>query len=263
MTYWDKPEYEHFRYNVKYIMKNEKDPLRQGHFVMSKKPPIGAKYFFDLALKTAKAGLAPQTLEYSWPDVVKKNGERRKFRLTGSIADYYLGAWCNAWLAIHGPKRHIPPSEVVEKYLDKICNYTPELVLEPYRAAAHPKDKVLDISGIYMQRGAIEARKRGFSVIEETTKWGDKIYSLDDNLLVWEETEHTYYYAANDGRWWSWRKAENGEGWTWRDVKAEIAHKKFLEAYKAAALRARQEGRPSRIIIGQRPRVTRGPAPKL
>lgn len=249
VTFWEKPEYEHFRYNVKYIQKDETDAFRQGHFSMSKKPPIGSKYFFKLAMKMAKEGVAPQTLEYSWPDVRKKNDERRRFFMHGTTADNFCEAFINSWCAIHG-KRHIPQSEPIEKYLDKVCPGDTDLRFEPYRRADSPFATIFDHeSELWVQRGIIEARK-----------WGEHLTLADLRAnTVWEEKENTWYLTLQSGRWISWRKAENGDHCTWRDVKAEIAHQKFLKLYAAAAERARQEGRPGLIKLGESPKPRRKP----
>lgn len=251
-TYWDKPEYEHFRYNVKYIQKDEKDPLRQGHFVMSKKPPIGARYFFSLARNMARHGVAPQNAGYSWPDVVKKNGERRKFFMHGNSADRFAEAFVNCWFAIHGT-RHMPQSDFIEKWLDSKVDldlYRP--AFEEFRRMPNPlHDTVLSDDGdIRLPIGFVEAKKRGIKIDYAKHPLGGIEFSEYRSMV---QTETSGWFIMHNGRKLVWRQNDTG-GWSWHDLKAEIAHKKFLALYAQAAERARQEGRPSLVKLGEKPR---------
>lgn len=132
-SFWTKPEYEHFRYNTKYILKGmgQGEAERQGHLSMSKKPPLGAKYFRDLARRHAEQGLAPQAgteapqgdgwqiggFQYTFPEAVRRNGERVIFTLRDRSLDLFLGAYVEAWAEVHGDKP-MPRSKLVEEYLE-------------------------------------------------------------------------------------------------------------------------------------------------
>jgi hypothetical protein len=109
------------RYNCKYILKDVDDAERQGHLAMSKKPPLGAAYFEQLAERYVQQGLAPQTLEYTFPEVrrTKENGTEEivPFMLKERSAELFLEHYVRTWRAVH-PGRHIPASEVVEEFLD-------------------------------------------------------------------------------------------------------------------------------------------------
>lgn len=119
-SFWDsKPDMSAVRYICKYVLKDSNDELKQAHLSMSKKPPIGARYFEQVADDLVKAGLAPQQLEYSFPDVqfTKKDGtrERVRFFLSGRSAELYLDHYIKRWAEVH-TNRPMPRSELLELY---------------------------------------------------------------------------------------------------------------------------------------------------
>lgn len=120
-SHWTRPTPRAIRYNCKYIQKDMGDALRQGHLAMSKKPPLGAAYFASLAESYAAKQLAPQTLEYSWPEVQRRKRDGSKetveFMLTDRSAELYLQAYVDAWRELW-PGKAIPPSKLVEEFLD-------------------------------------------------------------------------------------------------------------------------------------------------
>lgn len=119
-SFWDTLNEKTASYVTKYVAKSMGDGEQQGHIAMSKQPPLGAKYFAQLADITASQGLAPQTLEYTFPGVSwTANGVRepRRFRLHGKSAELYLQAYVDSWRR-HWGDRHMPNSEVVEEFLD-------------------------------------------------------------------------------------------------------------------------------------------------
>lgn len=120
-SFWTRPTAHAVRYNCKYIQKDMGDQARQGHLAMSKKPPLGALYFQRLAEQYVAQGLAPQTLEYSFPEVTrrKKDGSAEvvPFRLKDRSAELFLDAFCREWERVN-PGRQVPSSKLVEEYLD-------------------------------------------------------------------------------------------------------------------------------------------------
>lgn len=121
-SFWTKPTAHAIRYNCKYIQKDMGDDARQGHLAMSKKPPLGTAYFQQRAEQYVRQGLAPQTLEYSFPEVrrKRKNGveEIVPFMLKDRPAELFLGHYVAKWRETY-PGRHLPNSELVEEFLDK------------------------------------------------------------------------------------------------------------------------------------------------
>jgi len=121
-SFWDgSMGYGAARYVCKYILKETHDDVGQTFGpMMSKKPPIGIKYFQQLAEQYVEQGLAPQDLEYSFPDVRfrKKDGQEEivKFWLRGRSAELYLDHFIKKWKEAY-PEREMPKSELVELYI--------------------------------------------------------------------------------------------------------------------------------------------------
>lgn len=120
-SFWDKPSPEAIRYNCKYIQKDIGQDERQGHLAMSKKPPLGAAYFEQMAEQYVRQGLAPQTLEYRFPEVKRRNKAGREevvtFMLKDRPAELFLDHFIMKWRETY-PGKHLPNSELVEEYLD-------------------------------------------------------------------------------------------------------------------------------------------------
>lgn len=139
LSFWTAPSYEDFRYNCKYIQKDIGEAERQGHLSMSKKPPLGAKYFRDLAARYAREGLVPQgegrdefggigRFTYTFPEAVRRNGQRVVFHLRGGSASeaLFLQAYVDAWRELYGDKP-FPSSKLLEEFLDPYSHKpTPE-----------------------------------------------------------------------------------------------------------------------------------------
>lgn len=105
-SFWTKPTPNAVRYNCKYIQKDMGEAERQGHLAMSKKPPLGARYFQLQAEQYVSQGLAPQTLEYRFPEVrrTKKTGKDEivPFLLTGRSAELFLIEYIKMRRKAHG-----------------------------------------------------------------------------------------------------------------------------------------------------------------
>lgn len=118
-TFWTKPSFHAVRYNCKYIMKGMGDDQKQGHLAMSKKPPLGSRFFEQLAARYVQQGLAPQDLFYSFPEVKrrKRNGtmEIIPFMLKGRPAELFLASYVEQWRARYGDKPR-PRSQLVDLF---------------------------------------------------------------------------------------------------------------------------------------------------
>ncbi len=115
-SFWTRPTANAVRYNCKYIQKDMGDNLRQGHLAMSKKPPLGSLYFERYAEKLVAQGLAPQSLEYRFPEVRrhKPDGSQEvvNFMLKDRPAELYLEHYLAVWRATN-PLRPYPPSDLL------------------------------------------------------------------------------------------------------------------------------------------------------
>lgn len=123
-TYIEKFHPQQAYYCCKYVFKDYKDDLKTALHNMSKKPPLGHEYFQQLAGRYVRDGLAPQDLSYSFPEQRDKKGKLIRYMMKHTTADNYCASYVDQWQAVH-PQRHIPPSPVIDEYLDKI---TRELV---------------------------------------------------------------------------------------------------------------------------------------
>ena len=129
------------RYVCKYVQKDNKDPEKNGHLSMSKKPPLGHEYFQGLAKRYVQQGLAPQTLEYSFPEVVDGKGRKKRFMMTGKTAENFLRAFVYEWLVTKSD--FIPTSEIVEQYQDSLVEDDPiyHMMLEATKNGAKAREK--------------------------------------------------------------------------------------------------------------------------
>jgi hypothetical protein len=144
-SFWDKCTPEAVRYACKYILKDDPDdPEKQGWGPMpSKKPPLGHLYFQQLADQYIDAGLSPQTLAYSFPDVMRIPAHTRaktnkafresakpvKFMMRGKTAENFLNYFVERWREVH--KDEPPRSEVIWAYENKKLNQYLEANAEP------------------------------------------------------------------------------------------------------------------------------------
>lgn len=112
---WKKPSFQDVFYNCKYILKDADDEAAQRKPGMSKKPPIGTRYFFDLADRHVQQHLAPQDLKYTFKEVRKDDGSPLEFMLQGRTAELYLERFILRWEEVHGDKPR-PKSQLVDLF---------------------------------------------------------------------------------------------------------------------------------------------------
>ncbi|MGB3645287.1 MAG: hypothetical protein WBA15_12485 [Mesorhizobium sp.] len=169
------------RYACKYLVKDALDAEKQGHLSMSKKPPIGAEYFRDLARRYVEQGLAPQSLYYHFPSVVGRNGLPKQFMLAegSATADLFCRAFLDHWAARVGG--FAPYSPVIEEYEDRLARDDLEPLKDRWGRKVQPPE------------GGVETR------VGKDPATG---------------YPHTLYSDAQGYRWW-YREIEDGE-WEWR-----------------------------------------------
>lgn len=127
------------RYCCKYIQKDIGKAEQQRRLAMSKKPLIGAAWLHEYAAQHVRQGLAPQDLHYSFPDVLEKDGRRKRFMLRpgSASADLFCQTYLDLWAEAHdceplrnrdgviynftGRGNPPPPSELIEAYGDKLA----------------------------------------------------------------------------------------------------------------------------------------------
>jgi hypothetical protein len=151
-SFWDEAYPESVRYVCKYVQKDLSDAESQGHLSMSKKPPLGSRWFADRAQQYVDQWLAPQDLLYTFSEAKDSKGKRIKFMLTGRSAELFLDEYLRRWRGYpsrgyHGPPCpvrgwHYPASELLEAYEDKITRNAPIDVEELNRQIWENKRKV-------------------------------------------------------------------------------------------------------------------------
>ena len=174
-TYWDEVSASSVRYVCKYLLKDLDDAERQGHLSMSKKPPLGARYFARRAQDYVDAGLAPQDLFYSFPEAKAGNGSALQFLLAGRSAEMFLTAFMRKWRGYPEPGFHGPPcpvrgwnypeSEVVQEFEDKLTRETPSR----YDAQAFEQELKERVRPVEIWQNEIPEEKR--EQIDPTRLW--------------------------------------------------------------------------------------------
>lgn len=127
-TVWDDADEKSIRYACKYLQKDLDEAGSQAHFSLSKKPPLGDRYFRELAGRYVAQGLSPQSAIYHFPEVLAKGGKPRKFYMHGVTADNFCAAFIARW---HRDRTgDWPQSDFIDEYLDKVAG-APEVFQLP------------------------------------------------------------------------------------------------------------------------------------
>lgn len=120
--HWEAISPASIRYVCKYINKNMGKQERQGHLAMSKKPPLGALYFRQLAERLVEQGLAPVDLKYRFPESKRKDGSPQEYLLWGRSAEMFLDYYAEAWEKKNAGVL-MPYSERLSERMDQLCAF--------------------------------------------------------------------------------------------------------------------------------------------
>lgn len=139
LVYFQNPDFRGFAYVLKYILKGK--AKQEGHFGMSKKPPLGHEYLTcELVHRYVKAGLAPRDFKFSWPDVQSRRGKPLIFNMTGVTRRNFVDAFVQTWRTIHGGEP--PYTEALEREMEKNFMQTPEgQELQEFKHELQTQDK--------------------------------------------------------------------------------------------------------------------------
>lgn len=125
-SFWQELNHAAVRYNCKYIQKDVLDPDAEISLPrMSKKPPLGFEYFDKMAARYVEQGLAPQTLEYRFADVRRRDGKLAVFLLRDRSAELFLDNYVRRWHEVH-PAKPLPNSELVRNWVEWRATRVPE-----------------------------------------------------------------------------------------------------------------------------------------
>lgn len=116
-SFWQESSPEAIRYACKYIVKDQHNGTKREHR-FSKHPPLGYDYFRGLAKEYARQGVPLRGLDYSFPDVLGKDGKPFPFRMSQASGYYFAIAYMFAWRETWG-NRNWPHSELVDQYADE------------------------------------------------------------------------------------------------------------------------------------------------
>lgn len=139
-SFWDRVDEKAIRYACKYLAPDPDEQGLQGFGPQpSKNPPLGDAYFRQLAVRYAKAGLSPQELSYSFPEVIR-NGKPIKFRMQRHTAENFLRYLIDAWEKYQGD--YPPLSEPLQAFearrVEKFLDDNREFVISPTKYAPRP-----------------------------------------------------------------------------------------------------------------------------
>lgn len=139
-SYFQEPDYGGFAYALKYALKDISSEISQGHLAMSKKPPLGAEYFHNLASKYVEQGISPQDLFYAFGDVFDTNGDRRKFYIQGKSQEIFLQSYLDQWEVEYGYEH--PFSELISDYVDTTISLSGEETIREAKMRLHGRTRV-------------------------------------------------------------------------------------------------------------------------
>jgi hypothetical protein len=215
-SYFQPVDYGGMAYVLKYTLKDQQSRSVSSHLSMSKRPPLGHEWFMARAEEYVAKKLHPQSFEYSFPDVKKKDGQRRKFWIQGKTRDNFLRHYFNCWRERWGEDP--PLHEVIGNHVGKygaVPDFLPEDArkLEPFdvrdkayfkewaRAQKSPEDEQSDAQRM---RAKAWLHGVGFDHFKAPFRFGtigvvDPIYVARTSLF---EGEQVY-----------WREGERLNGW--------------------------------------------------
>lgn len=194
---------------------------------MSKYPPLGQKYFADLAKNYARQGILPKNGLYSFPEVREKQGGLpRQFLMRDVTLDMFVSEFIEEWRRLYGShpldKQH---SDFLQSWVDAVA---PRVAADGF------------------ERRALG----GKPFIPPPDGFGSSPYTDDQpDEIPWRFSElHNAYYCVDaDGEvlWWSFD--EKGKR-AWRsDLRTESAAKE-LETAEAGATQYRR-GRDGHDLV--------------
>lgn len=168
-------EYASMRYALKYALKEEVEGERVAVRALgfSKQPPLGDKYFRELAIKHVEASLAPQTYEYSFDDF-DKSGKRRIYFIQGKSRENYIRYFLEEW-AEHKPTQPVPASDIIDGHLDREYRKTEEYIEAKEKAEFEEKKK-------YSRSAYLPGRVHPYCLDEnQKVTWKHGVVIIHDN----------------------------------------------------------------------------------
>lgn len=130
-SYWEDIGPNAVRYCCKYLHKDSEKEEKQSHTSMSKIPPLGGKYFDQLAQVYVDQGLAPQDLKYSFPESRNfQTGKKYQYTMMDTSAENFMQVYLRKWEAKYPGVLH-PFSQILDDYEDSLLEEDLEIKKEP------------------------------------------------------------------------------------------------------------------------------------
>jgi len=130
-SYFQQPDADGFAYLMKYAIKDTGQNVAVTHLGRSLKPPLGDKFFYELAGRYVAQNLAPQDYFYSFDNVFDKNRKRRVYMMQGvtraNFIEYYLQQYEEQRGGTH------PISDIITEHLDRTCGFANERTEEQWQ----------------------------------------------------------------------------------------------------------------------------------
>lgn len=139
-SYFQHPDWKGFKYVVKYVLKQKELESSDSHLAMSKKPPLGAKFFMKLAEDHAEQMLVPRSFVYKINGVRDDFGKEKKFLMQGVTRNNFMQHFKKTWVELYGEEP--PATEFFEEW-DNI-NYKVEYNDDELRKRLHAKNTKKD-----------------------------------------------------------------------------------------------------------------------
>jgi hypothetical protein len=116
-VFFQRPNYNGFRYALKYVLKDQKQNVATKHCAMSKRPPLGFKYFMGLADDLVEQCVAPQNGVYQFRNVKNSLGKHRRFILQGRMRELFVDKFLTTFRLHH--RRDYPFSDWLSDQEDR------------------------------------------------------------------------------------------------------------------------------------------------
>ena len=114
-TYFQEADWKGFRYVLKYVLKDQDERVKVSHLAMSKKPPLGDKYFKELAKQHVEEMVLPRNIFYKFRDVKNSRNKIKEFCMQGKTKDLFIRRIRWRWYKKYGKE---PMNEMFEEYFE-------------------------------------------------------------------------------------------------------------------------------------------------
>lgn len=200
---WKRGTPESLAYVTKYIAKEVIEEDRQYHQSLSKYPPLGDRYFRQLAEQFVSQRLAPQDWFYSFGHVRDRSGKIKKFVIQGKSRENFMRYFRDGWNERYGDQA--PNSEILEAFEDaEALRGSPE---EARRILAAEKVKAPGYRDVLRKSNftGTVSKPKG----EDLRRWMNPArLKFSDKLNVW-----CYEFDGDQGFWYWARSSQGSYGW--------------------------------------------------